>query len=166
LVVAAGLGVAVFLAFAYTTYVGAPPWQSRPGPLPQIVRDAGDNAISPSEITVVDGDTIKARGRTIRLVGFDAAETGLNARCARERELGERAAAQLRSLVAGGSLELRMVPCACPPGTEGMHECNYGRACGYLLAYGRDVGTTMIQAMVARPYICGATSCPPRGSWC
>jgi len=24
----------------------------------------------------------------------------------------------------------------------------------------------MIQAMVARPYICGATSGPPRGSWC
>jgi endonuclease YncB( thermonuclease family) len=160
---AAGLGVAVLLAFAYTIYFGAPLWPRQPAPLPKIDHM---NAISPSEITVVDGDTIKARGRTIRLVGFDAAETGLNARCPRERELGERATAQLRSLVAGGSLELRMVPCACPPGTEGMHECNYGRACGYLLAYGRDVGTTMIQAMVARPYICGATSCPPRGSWC
>ena len=33
-------------------------------------------------------------------------------------------------------------------------------------SYGRDVGTTMIRAMVERPYICGATSCPPRGSWC
>ena len=113
--VAAGLGVAVLAAFAWELYSGAPRWQSWPGRLPQIVR-GNPNAISPSEITVVDGDTIKARGRTIRLVGFDAAETGLNARCARERELGERATAQLRSLVAGGSLELRLVPCACPPG--------------------------------------------------
>jgi len=127
---AGGLGVAVLLAFAYTIYFGAPPWQRQPAPLPKII-GANPNAISPSEITVVDGDTIKARGRTIHLVGFDATETDLNARCARERQLGERATAQLRSLVAGGSLELRMVPCACPPGTEGMRECNYGRACGY-----------------------------------
>jgi hypothetical protein len=90
-------------------------------------------------------DTVKARERTIRLVGFDAAETGLNARCARERELDERATARLRSLVAGGSLELRMMPCACRLGAEGMRECNYGRSCGYLTAYGRDVGTRMIK---------------------
>ena len=99
-------------------------------------------------------------------IGFDAPESGLLARCSRERELSERATAQLKSLVAGDSLELRMVPCACPPGTEGTRECNYGRSCGHLLSYGRDVGTTMIQAMLARPDVCGATSCPPRGSWC
>jgi len=39
------------------------------------------------------------KGRTIRLVGFNAPETGNRARCPRERELGDRATAQLRSLV-------------------------------------------------------------------
>ena len=34
------------------------------------------DAINPNEITVIDGDTIRARGRTVRLVGFDALESG------------------------------------------------------------------------------------------
>ena len=162
--IAAGLGVAVFVAFVYHAYFGTLPWQSAP-PLPRIIGPNPD-AISPREITVVDGDTIQARGRTVRLVGFDAPESGLLARCARERELAERATTQLRSLVAGGGLELRLVPCACSPGTEGTRACNHGRACGHLIAHGRDVGATLIQYMVARPYVCGTTSCPKRGSWC
>jgi endonuclease YncB( thermonuclease family) len=52
-----------------------------------------------------------------------------------------------------------------PVSTEGMRECNYGRACGVLTAHGRDVGATMIQEGIARPYVCGATSCPRRASW-
>ena len=36
-----------------------------------------------------------------------------------------------------------LVPCACPPRTEGTRQCNYGRSCGHLLTYGRDVGQTM-----------------------
>jgi endonuclease YncB( thermonuclease family) len=162
-IAAAGLGAAVLLAFAYTTYSGLT--MSQTPALPKII-SGNVHEISAREITVVDGDTIKARGRTIRLVGFDALESGLLARCPRERELAQRATAQLQSLVAGGSLELRMVPCACAPGTEGTRACNYGRACGYLLAYGRDVGATLIQYALARPYICGTTSCPARGSWC
>jgi endonuclease YncB( thermonuclease family) len=58
--------------------------------LPTIITGPSPNApqpltgrIFPTEITVIDGDTIKARGRTIRLVGFDAPESGLLARCAR-----------------------------------------------------------------------------------
>jgi endonuclease YncB( thermonuclease family) len=116
---AAGLGVVVFVAFAYHAYFGIPPWHAPPRPLPKIDR-GNPNAISPRDITVVDGDTIQARGRTIRLVGFDAPESGLLSRCPRERELAQRATAQLESLVAGGNLELRLVPCACPPGTEGI----------------------------------------------
>jgi len=80
--------------------------------------------------------------------------------------LADRASARLKNLIAGGGLEMRLVPCACPPGTEGMRECNYGRACGVLTAHGRDAGATMIQEGIARLYICGTTSCPPRGSWC
>ena len=115
---------------------------------------------------MVNGDTIRARGRTIRLIGFDAPEAGTDARCPRERELGDRATRQLQVLVAGGGLELKLVPCACPAGTEGTPDCNYGRACGHLRSYARDVGAMMIQYVLARPYVCGPTSCPPRDSWC
>lgn len=127
--------------------------------------ESGD-AINPFEITVIDGDTIRARGRTVRLIGFDAPESGSLARCDRERETADRAAAHMRSLVAGGGLELRLVRCSCRPGTEGTSLCNYGRACGELRSHGRDVADVMIGLSLARSYVCGATSCPPRGSWC
>jgi endonuclease YncB( thermonuclease family) len=132
------------------------------------VTASADNpdAINPFEVTVVDGDTIRARGHTIHLVGFDAPETGSRAHCPRERELGDRATAQLKTLIAGGGLELRLVPCACRTGTEGTPDCNNGRSCGQLRSYGRDIGAIMIQYVLAKPYICGATSCPPRASWC
>jgi len=146
---------------------GAPP------SLPKIVTGApsasttsSSAAISPNEITVIDGDTIRARGRTVRLVGFDAPESGSLARCDRERQTADRAAAHMRSLVAGGGLELRLVRCSCRPGTEGTSLCNYGRACGELRSHGRDVAGIMIGLSLARSYICGATACPLRGSWC
>jgi len=100
----------------------------------------------------------------VRIVGFDAPES--DGRCTREPELAGRATARLRERLAGGGLELKLVRCACPPGTEGMRECNYGRACGTLKAGGQDVGTTLIGEGVARPYICGATLCPRRQPWC
>jgi endonuclease YncB( thermonuclease family) len=36
--------------------------------------------IEPGAIQVIDGDTIRAHGLTVRLVGFDAPETGFRAR--------------------------------------------------------------------------------------
>ena len=60
---------------------------------------------------------------------------------------------QLQVLVAGGGLELKLMPCACPAGTEGTPDCNYGRACGHLRSYARDVGGMMIQYVLARPYV-------------
>jgi endonuclease YncB( thermonuclease family) len=56
-------------------------------------------------ISVVDGDTVEHGFWRWRLVGLDAPETR-GARCAEERALGERAAARLRSLVAGGGAVL------------------------------------------------------------
>jgi endonuclease YncB( thermonuclease family) len=107
------------------------------------------------------------RNETFRLIGFDAAETGDQARCAYERELGDRATARLRQLIgSAASSELTPVPCACRPGTHGTRECNYGRSCGTLRANGRDVGPVLIAEGLARRYVCGATSCPPRQSWC
>ena len=134
-------------------------------PVPTIVKP-GKNWFSPADIVVIDGDTISARGRVVRLAGFDAPETGNRARCHHERILADQATARLKSLIANGGLDLRMVPCACKPGTEGTSACNFGRACGHLSVQGRDVGATLISQGLAKPYLCGATSCPPRQVWC
>ena len=53
-----------------------------------------------------------------------------------------------------------------PPGTEGTRRCNHGRLCATLTAAGREVGAIMIAEGLARRYVCGATRCPPRGTWC
>lgn len=116
--------------------------------------------------TVIDGDTVRWQGRAVRLVGFDTPETGDRARCQSERARGDRATARLRELVASGEVKLELVRCACRPETEGTSACNFGRSCGVLTIDGRDAGNILIGEGLARPYLCGQFSCPPRGSWC
>ena len=122
--------------------------------------------IAPGAIDVIDGDTIRAHGRSVRLVGFDAPESGLRARCESERALAAKATFRLRQLVSAGGLDLERIPCSCRPGTEGTPRCNYGRACGILTAAGKEVGEILISEGLARRYVCGRTSCPRRETWC
>jgi micrococcal nuclease len=129
------------------------------------IASASAAPVRPSDVTVIDGDTIQAHGRTIRLVGFDTPER-TRARCEQERQLGERAEARLRQIVSGGGLELRLIPCSCRTGTEGTPTCNHGRVCGILWAHGRELGAILISERLARPYVCAARSCPRRESWC
>ena len=74
--------------------------------------------VEPGAVEVVDGDTIRLRGRTVRLVGFDTPETGSRARCESERKLGAEAASRLRQLVTSGGLDFQEVTCSCRPGTS------------------------------------------------
>jgi endonuclease YncB( thermonuclease family) len=128
------------------------PWQS--------------TARTPDPVTVLDGDTVRLNGTTYRLVGFDTPETGANARCESEKFLADRATGRLREIVAGGGIELRRVPCACAPGTEGSRQCNHGRLCATLTAHGRDVGDILVAEGLARRYLCGERRCPRRSGWC
>jgi endonuclease YncB( thermonuclease family) len=122
--------------------------------------------IHPGAIQVIDGDTISANGKTVRLVGFDTPEPERLARCEAERTLAARATSRLGQIVAGGGLDLALVPCSCRPGTEGTQACNHARACGVLTAGGKDVGVTLIAEGLARPFHCSRTRCPPRKRWC
>ena len=134
--------------------------------LVKLVGIATADPITPGAIEVIDGDTIRAQGRTVRLVGFDAPEAGLHARCESERTLAARATFRLRQLINGGGLDLELIPCSCRRGTEGTPHCNYGRACGVLTAARKDVGDILISEGLARRYVCGRTSCPRREPWC
>lgn len=122
-----------------------------------------------ASVYVIDGDTIGlGDGRpNVRLVGFNAPETGSRARCEAERQKGEAAGRRLRELVANGRSDFQQVACSCPPGTEGTNTCNFGRRCGTLRVNGVDVGSTLIGEGLAVRFTCGATSCPtlPR-PWC
>lgn len=104
---------------------------------------AGADPIPASAVTVLDGDTIALRTRTVRLVGFDAPRAKTRP-AASLSALAVRATFRLRQMVAGGGLDLQLVACACRPGTEGTPACNYGRSCGRLTAAGRDVGAVLI----------------------
>ncbi|WP_353843350.1 thermonuclease family protein [Mesorhizobium sp.] len=121
-----------------------------------------------SQFTITDGDTIRLNGaaKGTRLVGFNTPES-IEPSCEAEAQLGRRAKARLKELVAVAKLELKMVPCSCMPGTEGTDACNYGRSCGSLFADGRDVGEVLVSEGLAVPFDCGSTSCPPTPRpWC
>jgi micrococcal nuclease len=121
--------------------------------------------LSRQDMAIVDAVTIRAHGKTYRLMGFDAAETA-NAKCPAERDLGERAVKRLTEIAGFGGLDLTEVPCPCLPGTQNTRLCNQGKLCGVLRAGGGNVGLRLITEGLARPYYCGKYRCPKRRSWC
>lgn len=119
-------------------------------PIPRAAH-APQGIIRPSDIRVIDGDTIKYRGRSIRLGGFDTPET-YYAKCAQEKARGDAATRRLRHLIrTAGRLQLIL------SGEYG----RYGRELGQLLVDGRDVGDVLISEGLARPYSGGR-----RQGWC
>ena len=124
--------------------------------------------IDPSDIRVIDGDTIRVYHQqpNVRLIGFNAPETR-HAECQAEFELGSKATRRLRDIIKAGNLDFIYARCSCPDATQGTFACNYGRDCGTLKSNGRDVGEILIEEGLAVPFVCGATHCPktPR-PWC
>jgi endonuclease YncB( thermonuclease family) len=122
--------------------------------------------VGQSDITIVDGNTVRSGGVVYRLVGFDTPERGDRALCDKERDLAEKASARLHRLIVEGQPTLERVACACKPGTEGTRSCNFGRSCAYLKIRGQDIGDVLIREGLAQPLLCGQTSCPSRRPWC
>ncbi|AGB47890.1 micrococcal nuclease-like nuclease [Mesorhizobium australicum WSM2073] len=154
------------LIYSFIIRGGHVTWPS----MPSFARSGGSEwvPLARTQFTITDGDTIRLNGaaKGTRLVGFNAPES-IEPRCDSERDLGRRAKARLKELVAEAKLELKMVPCSCPAGTEGTDKCNYGRRCGLLFADGRDVGDVLVSEGLAVSFVCGSTSCPPTPRpWC
>lgn len=124
--------------------------------------------VSPHDVYVIDGDTIRVRGEAYRLVGFDAPEIGRTARCGREVAKGYEAKAALVDLVHSGKpLTLQRVACSCAPSSpEGSQFCNYGRRCGTLRVGSDNVGTILIRAGLAKDYPYRWDRVPPKPEWC
>jgi endonuclease YncB( thermonuclease family) len=145
-------------------------WQGAKHEAARLVGTPDVQIIRPSRssiaIDVVDGDTVRSGGAVYRLVGFDTPERGDRARCDDERRRAEVAKERLRALLGSGEPKLQRVACACMPGTEGTNACNFGRLCASLSVGGRDVGNILISEGLARPFVCGGTSCPMRRPWC
>lgn len=121
-----------------------------------------------AEIEVIDGDTIKARGSSYRVVGYDTPEVASRGR--RVVEPDERAVANIaterfQELINSGTLDLNEVPCVCPAGTHGTKACNNGRKCAVLLLNGKNIGDTLIAEELAVPFVCGPTRCPRMPDW-
>jgi endonuclease YncB( thermonuclease family) len=89
----------------------------------------------------VDGDTIDALGKRIRLVGFDAPELGEHAHCGLERMLAARATSRLRQMIQLNSdilADRRLLMSARHCWDDGL------RSCGYITIDGRNVGDVLI----------------------
>jgi len=107
--------------------------------------------VTPSRLTVVDGDTVRLADETIRLVGYDTPET-YRAQCNAERTRGEMATDRLRQLLDGASrVQLAYLP----------RRDRYERKLARLLLDGHDVADILVGERLARRYSGGQ-----RGSWC
>ena len=104
-----------------------------------------------AEPVAVDGDTVRAGGETYRVANIDAPETGWRAQCPYEAALGEAAEARVDALMA----QARRVV-ADPVGRRD----RYGRVVARVRVDGADLGQTLIDEGLARPWR------GRRESWC
>lgn len=108
-------------------------------------------AVVPSDLRVIDGDTISWRGERIRLVGYDTPEI-FSPRCAAELQKGHAARRLLAGMIAGARSAGLVVS---------YERDRYGRALAVLVLDSADVGPRLVAAGLARPYGSGR-----RSSWC
>lgn len=100
---------------------------------------------------VIDGDTIRYRGVSIRLEDINAPETR-DAQCAAEKALGERATRRLAQLINQGPFEM--------VNRGGRDEDKYGRKLRTLERGGRSLGAILVDEGLARKWV------GYRRSWC
>lgn len=97
-------------------------------------------------ICVIDGDTLSMDGERIRIANIDAPEIG-RPKCDAEKRLGLIAKRRLAALLSRGTIELTRGD----PGS-GRQIDRYGRTLGVIAVDGIDVGDTLVDELLARPW--------------
>jgi endonuclease YncB( thermonuclease family) len=105
----------------------------------------------PGQNCVIDGDTIRYRGATIRLADIDTPEISAP-KCASEEALGHRAKNRLLQLMNAGTFDVLSI--------GGREQDQYGRKLRVIKRNGRSIGDTLITEGLARRWD-GA-----RRNWC
>lgn len=100
---------------------------------------------------VIDGDTLRLDGVTIRVADLDAPEVGRRARCDRERDLGNAATAHARRIIAAAR-SVTYTP---------LYRDRYGRTVARVQIDGTDMTNAMIQSGYAVRWVWGQ-----KHRWC
>ncbi|MWC42468.1 thermonuclease family protein [Sphingomonas carotinifaciens] len=100
---------------------------------------------------VVDGDTFRMGGDTIRIADIDTPETH-PPRCAAEARKGEAATERMRELLSAGPFVMEPQPRA---------RDKYGRKLAVVSRDGVSLGAQLVEEGLARPYAGGK-----RRGWC
>lgn len=106
-----------------------------------------------ADIHVVDGDTFRLDGATIRIENIDAPELK-GARCSAEARLARASADRLAALLRSGELDLSRNP------NDRRNADRYGRLLRRVAVNGVDVGATLVSEGLARPWT------GRRANWC
>lgn len=94
-----------------------------------------------ADVRVIDGDTLKLDGETIRIENIDTPEI-FSAKCEEERRLGERARGFLEGAVTFGAIEVVRMP----------RKDKYKRTLARIVIDGRDVGEALVAQGLARKW--------------
>jgi endonuclease YncB( thermonuclease family) len=100
--------------------------------------------VAPGAVRVIDGDTFAWHGMRVRIADIDAPETH-PPRCAYEADLGARATARMRALLAAGPFELHPIP-------DGRDTDRYGRKLRIVTRGGRSLGDQLVGEGLARTW--------------
>jgi endonuclease YncB( thermonuclease family) len=99
---------------------------------------------------VIDGDTFRYEGQSIRIMDIDAPET-YPPRCDYEEELGEQATLRLQELLNAGPFQMR---------SSHRDEDRYGRKLRVVTRDGRSLGAILVAEGLARAWT------GQRMTWC
>lgn len=127
---------------------------NRLSPAPQVSeQDPSQFEAAAGTLKVVDGDTVRFRGRRLRLLNIDAPEVR-DYRCPAELDAGRRAKEALEQLIAGKAITIRF---------SGDHD-QYGRDLVDLIVEGQDIAQVLIDRKLALPFGRGKNSAGAH--WC
>jgi endonuclease YncB( thermonuclease family) len=105
--------------------------------------DPQRTAASAGAVRVIDGDTFRLAGETIRIADIDTPE--MEGRCAYESALARQAADRIEALLAAGAFELAPAP-------DGRDEDRYGRKLRIVTRGGESLGQRLVTEGLARTW--------------